>query len=125
SGQLRTVADLKGKITLINIWATWCVPCREELPAVQKQYEQLKDSKDLQVITIATDDNPGLVRPFMDNQHYTFPVVLAHDFAEQQGFSSIPRTWIVDAAGTLRAERIGYYPGDWPDAMLAKLKEIK
>lgn len=76
-GKLWTIEDLKGKTTLINVWATWCEPCRQELPYVQKLYEQARDRKDIQVITIDMDSNLGLLDPFLKTNRYTFPILLA------------------------------------------------
>ncbi len=126
TGKIWTIADLKGKTTLINIWATWCGPCRDELPSVQKLYDQVKDRTDIQVITISTDENPGMLAPFLEKEHYTFPVLPAKTLVDDLVPElSIPRTWIVDSSGTLRAERVGYYAGDWPDHMLEKLQSVR
>jgi thiol-disulfide isomerase/thioredoxin len=126
NGTRWTITRLRGKATLINIWATWCGPCRDELPQVQKLYELTKDRKDIQVITIDVDDNPGLVSPFLTDHHYTFPVLRAKSlFDEIVPSSSIPRNWISDPAGTLRLESIGFNSEipDWPAAMIAKLMD--
>lgn len=126
SGKTWTIADLKGKTTLINVWATWCGPCRDELPQVQKLYEQTKDRKDIQIITISTDENPGLLPPFMQKEHYAFPVLSAKALVDDLLREvSIPRTWIVDPTGVIRAERVGFFAGDWPDGMLAKWQEAR
>jgi hypothetical protein len=91
---------------------------------VQKLYELTKDRKDIQVITIAVDDNPGLIGPFVADNHYTFPVLLAKPLIDDMVPSlSIPRNWISDSAGILRLESFGFYSGipDWPATMIAKL----
>jgi thiol-disulfide isomerase/thioredoxin len=67
-GKSWRLAELNGKAALINIWATWCGPCREEHPALQKLYEQIKDSKDLTLLTISVDEEAGLVAPYMTEQ---------------------------------------------------------
>ena len=109
NGTQWTITRLRGKATLINIWATWCGPSRDELPQVQKLYELIKDRKDIQVITIDVDDNPGLVGLFLADHHYTFPVLRAKSlFDEIVLSSSIPRNWISDPAGTRRLESIGF-----------------
>jgi thiol-disulfide isomerase/thioredoxin len=124
SGNTWTVADLKGKKTLINVWATWCGPCRDELPFVQKLYEQTKDRKDVQVITISIDENVGLLAPFMKAQKYTFPVLEAKTLVDDiTATVAVPRNWIVDAGGVLRQEGIGFDKADWPDKILSRLSE--
>lgn len=125
-GRKWTVADLRGKTTLINVWATWCTPCREELPDLQKLYDQVKDRKDVQVVSISVDENPGKIVPLLKEQHYTFPVILGQSFvSDLVGETPIPRTWIVDSNGTARLERIGYSRADWPQEMIQKLTTLK
>ena len=98
-GRKWSLADLKGKIALINWWATWCSPCRRELPYLQKLREQLKDRKDVVILTLNIDDEVGMVEPFMKENKYTFPVLLGQDYAETQGVNRIPRNWVVAVDG--------------------------
>ena len=128
SGKTWTVANLQGRTTFINVWATWCEPCREELPQLQKLYEQVKGRKDAQVISISIDANPGLIGPFLAENHYTFPVLLAAPLVDRIAPEvSIPRNWIVDRAGTLRLEWIGFdrRAADWLQRMLERLAAIQ
>jgi thiol-disulfide isomerase/thioredoxin len=107
-GRRWSPADLKGKVTLINFWATWCGPCRLELPYVQKLREQLKDKKDVLVLTLNIDEEVGMVEPFMKENKYTFPVLLGQAYASGQGVNSIPRNWIVSLDGKVMFEGIGF-----------------
>ncbi len=65
AGKTWTLANFQGRMTFVTVWATWCDPCREELPSVQKLYDLTKTSKDVQVITLNIDEDPGLVDPFL------------------------------------------------------------
>jgi thiol-disulfide isomerase/thioredoxin len=127
SGRSWSIEDLKGKTTLVNIWATWCVPCHAELPMVQKMFDQLKDRRDMQVITLSTDEKHAAINPFVSQNHYTFPIIpmTATAVNEMAGFEGIPRTWIVDSQGSIRLEAIGYDPADWPDQVLRQLATMK
>ena len=107
-GRKWSLTDLKGKVAFINFWATWCGPSREELPYVQKLREQMKDKKDVVVLTLNIDEEVGMVEPFMKENKYTFPVLLAQLYAETQGVNSIPRNWIVSVDGKLMFEGIGF-----------------
>lgn len=107
-GRKWSLADLKGKVAFINFWATWCGPCRAELPYVQKLREQLKDRKDVVVLTLNTDEEVGKVQPFMKENKYTFPVLLGSDYAEGLGINSIPRNWVVSLDGKVMFEGIGF-----------------
>ncbi len=102
------LADLKGKVAFINLWATWCGPCQAELPYVQKLSEQMKQNKDVLILTLNIDEEVGLVEPFMKEHKYTFPVILGQTYAESQGVNGIPRNWVVSADGKLMFESFGF-----------------
>ena len=95
-------------MAFINFWATWCSPCRAELPYVQKLREQLKDRKDVVVLTLNTDEEVGKVEPFMKENKFTFPVLLGQAYADNQGINSIPRNWIISLDGKVVFEGIGF-----------------
>jgi thiol-disulfide isomerase/thioredoxin len=103
-----SLADLKGKVAFINFWATWCGPCKRELPYVQKLREQFKDRKDVLILTLNIDDEVGQVLPFMKENKYSFPVLLGQAYADAQGVGSIPRNWVVAIDGKLMFEGIGF-----------------
>ena len=123
-GRVWTAADLNGKVAVMNLWATWCAPCVEELPHFQKLYEALKDNPNVVVMAVNVDNNPGVVGPFLKGRSYTFPVVLAHDWANQLiPEMGIPRNWIV-SSGAIRSEQIGFSePEKWLRDMLARVDE--
>ena len=124
SGKEWTLANLKGKTTFVNLWATWCEPCREDLPYVQKLADQLKDHADVQVITLNVDDNPGLIEPFLKRTGYRFTVIPAKLFAEGLMDSfGIPRDWIIDKDGMLIKERQGFSRSEqWMEETLEELR---
>jgi thiol-disulfide isomerase/thioredoxin len=76
-GRNRTLDDLKGTVTFVNVWATWCEPCRAELPALQKLHDRLKESGAARVVTLNMDWSTGLVGPFVAERKFGFPVWLA------------------------------------------------
>jgi thiol-disulfide isomerase/thioredoxin len=101
--------DWAGKTVFVNLWATWCGPCREELPHLEKLYQRIKDRQDVMLLTLNLDDNIGAVEPFLKENKYSFPVLLAKDMAESfLGMLSIPRNWVVDRTGVLRYEMMGF-----------------
>ena len=108
-GKTWKLVDFKGKAILINVWATWCGPCRGEHPALQKFYDRVKDRSDIQVLTFNIDDSAADVTPYMRDNHYTFPVLMAKDLV----FGilpevAIPRNWIVDQEGKWKWEEVGF-----------------
>lgn len=126
-GSSWTLANLKGKATLINFWATWCGPCREELPYLQKLYNQTQERKDVQVITLNMDDNPGLIEPFLRQNKYTFPVLLAKDYADASfQIQGIPTNYLADPTATVKLEYVGFGGNgdEWMKKMLAALESL-
>jgi thiol-disulfide isomerase/thioredoxin len=127
-GKTWHLGDLKGKVALVNLWATWCGPCRDELPYLQKLFNKVRERKDLVVLTLNTDENPGLIMPFLNQNKYTFPVLPAASYVNQLiPELSIPRNWIVDAGGVLKMERIGFGGnGDnWIDEMIGVMEKAR
>lgn len=127
-GKTWHLADLKGKVALVNLWATWCGPCKNELPYLQKLFNKVRERKDLVVLTLNTDDNPGLILPFLAENKYTFPVLPASGYvAKLVPELSIPRNWIVDADGILKMERIGFGNGEdkWVDEMVGVMEKAR
>jgi thiol-disulfide isomerase/thioredoxin len=126
TGKTWTLADFQGKTTLINVFATWCGPCRDEFPHLQELYEKMKDRRDLQLIAISVDENPGEIEPFLTARHITFPVLaLGRPYIESIiGHLSIPRNWIVGPDGAVREQSIGFDDKikDWPASVLKRLE---
>ncbi|MCX6619808.1 MAG: TlpA disulfide reductase family protein, partial [Acidobacteria bacterium] len=126
-GRKWTQADFKGRTTFVNIWATWCAPCREELPEVEKLYQRLKGRADVAVVTLSIDESPGVVAPFVESHRFTFPVLHGKSLYDSVvPDSSIPRNWIINRAGAIEKEQIGFDKnGRWLDEMLAELEKAK
>ncbi len=128
AGKRWTKQDLSGRTVLLNVWATTCNPCVWELPHLQEVHERLRDRRDTTVISLNVDHNPGVIQPFVAEQGYTFPVLLAADWIEKtQGEYGIPLSWIVDPAGVVRFEALGFgfAEGDrWVDDVMARLTAV-
>lgn len=126
-GKTWKLADLKGKTAFINLWATWCGPCVQELPYVQKLHEQMKDRKDVLVLTLNTDFELGAVAPFMKEKKYTFTVIPAQEYVASQNVFSIPRNWVVSADGVLQLEGIGYggEGEEWVKKAIGMIEKVK
>jgi peroxiredoxin len=111
-GKLR-LADLKGKVVFLNLWATWCGPCMEEMPAMERLWQRYKD-QGLVVIALSMDSaGAKVVKPFIEQAKYTYRVALdpKMEIAELYGARAVPSTFIIDRSGTLRAIALG--PRDW------------
>jgi thiol-disulfide isomerase/thioredoxin len=120
-----TLASLKGKTTLINVWATWCGPCRVEHPYLQKLYERIKDRDDIQLITLNIDEDRSLVEPYLKENNLSFPSIYANSFVKEfAGSIGIPTSWISDSTGTIRYETLGF-GGDGEQWLEQTLKQIE
>jgi len=119
-------ADFEGKTVFANVWATWCGPCREELPLVEELHERLADRDDVAVVTLNIDTNPALAVHFMEKEGFTFPVLQAGSLVNQIGKNgAVPRSWILDPSVVLRRERIGFgEEAGWVDGVVEALDEV-
>jgi thiol-disulfide isomerase/thioredoxin len=127
SGRTWRLADLKGKVAFVNVWATSCGPCRAELPFVEKLYQQMKEAQDVLVLTLNADDNPALIEPFLRQNKYTFPVLPALSYLEHMDSALVvPQNWVVDRSGVLRTQ-VGYaYNGDeWLKNVTKTIQEAR
>lgn len=128
SGKIWKLKDLEGKALLINLWATWCGPCRSELPHLQKLYEKTKERSDVQVLSFNVDEEPGLVEPFLKEHNFTFPVLLAYGFVRGlfDGYG-IPQNWLIDPKGNWIATQIGFdaSDSDWVGSMTRRLEDAR
>ncbi|HEX6201122.1 MAG TPA: TlpA disulfide reductase family protein [Thermoanaerobaculia bacterium] len=123
SGKVWTLAELQGKTVFANAWATWCGPCREELPVVQALHERLADRDDVVVVTLNMDMNPGAIAPYLTKEGFTFPVLLAFDYLQEDAeVFGIPQSWILDGTGTVRFEQSGYDASVAEEVWLAEVE---
>jgi thiol-disulfide isomerase/thioredoxin len=127
SGKTWSLKSLGGKAVLINVWATWCVPCKAELPHLQKLYEKVKDRKDLQILTLTIDEDLGAVAPFLKEKGYTFPVLPAYGLLTGQlAVETIPQNWILDTKGEWSWTGMPDGPDvEWEAAMLKQIESVK
>ena len=105
--------SLKGKVVLINFWATWCGPCRKEMPLlelIQKKYAPLGFT----MLGVNVEEDTRLMDTFLKDVPVTFPVLLdpANGVSKLYNVSAMPSTVIVDRKGNVRFIHQGYKPGD-------------
>jgi len=110
-GQEVSLADFRGKVVLINFWATWCPPCRVEMPGFQRVWEERR-ADGFVILGISTDRIGGdVVRRFVDEGGYTYPMAMATPAvtAAFGGASTLPMSVIIDRQGRIRHRVEGYY----------------
>ena len=122
-GHLVRLADLRGQPVLINIWATWCYPCREEMPSMNALYKDYS-AKGLALVAIATDiEGKAIVAPFMQAHGLTFPVLLdpQNMVVTQLQVPGIPTSYLLDKRGRVIDFVIG--ARDWYSRKIRHLIE--
>ncbi|HKJ25342.1 MAG TPA: TlpA disulfide reductase family protein, partial [Myxococcota bacterium] len=107
-----SLSDLRGHVVLINFWATWCEPCRQEMPAMERLYEAHRD-EGFELLAISVGEEAEPVRAFRDEVGMTFPVLLDPDRVASQAYQTyrFPESFLVDAQGVVVERYIG--PKTW------------
>jgi len=116
------LASMKGRVVLINFWATWCEPCREEMPALERLREKLK-GRSFELVTVNFGESGGTVNRFLEKIKVSLPVLLdpMKDAADAWKVRGLPMTFLVDATGTTRYWSFGEQ--DWSEGEPFKLVE--
>ena len=109
SGRPAGTSAIRGRVAVVNIWATWCKPCVEELPRVEREIWQ-RFRPDVAVVAIAQGQRAPVVAEFQRKANLTFPLVPDPGGALSRGFGSnaIPRTYVINRAGIIVHQQIGY-----------------
>jgi thiol-disulfide isomerase/thioredoxin len=102
------LSQLKGNVVLLNVWATWCGPCRLELPIVQRFYDQYSD-RNFVVVAVNIDADRARIAPFLKRYNISLPVYYASpEDAGQMTAAGIPSTFLIGADRTLIQNWVGY-----------------
>ncbi len=114
------LSDFVGSLVALNLWATWCPPCKEEMPSMNRIYNEI-GGEDFSLLAVATPYPPqeteASIREFADTYNYGFPILLdlTMEVATVYGTGSVPTTWIIDNSGYIRAVKMGYFQWDTPE----------
>jgi peroxiredoxin len=105
SGRTWRSADLQGKLTVIQIWGTFCLPCRQEHPALQDFFNKTRSMHNVQVLSFSVDGDRSRVLSYMKDKGFTFPVIMDREL-EVRLFpeGGLPETWVIGPDGR-RADR--------------------
>lgn len=128
-GKVHTLSDYKGKVIFLNFWATWCGPCRNEMPDIQKLYEEYSaQGGDAEVVIlgiagpeIGQEGSSGDIAGFMEENGYTYPVLMdeSGEMFDQYGISAFPTTFMIDRDGNV----YGYVPGQMTEDIMRSIIE--
>jgi peroxiredoxin len=130
-GDSVTMAGLRGKVVFLNIWATWCAPCREEMPSMEKLYEGMRGDKDFVMLAVSQDTGSrDEVMAYVKKHGYHFDVLLDPNNAVAEAYqvSGVPETFIIDRSGRIVAHHSGAFDWSQPairDALEELLKDNK
>jgi len=116
-------ADLRGKVVVVNFWATWCIPCKVEMPSMQKLHER-HAGDDLVVLGVSVDvGGAGPVRAFLRDHHITYPVGRVTEPLRRAfgGIAGIPTTFVIDRHGIVRHRVVGYFAPPALEASVSRL----
>jgi peroxiredoxin len=114
SGNLISLSSMRGKVIFLNIWATWCGPCREEMPSMETLYQDLKKNPDFVVLAVSEDRRGRTaVAPYVEKNGFHFTVLLDPDneISESYNVSGVPESFIIDRKGRIVAHHMGAF--DW------------
>lgn len=125
SGEMLTMSELRGKVVLVNFWATWCPYCRHEMPDMERFYNDYK-AKGFEIVALSLDDDPMAVYRFMKQEKYGFPAAMStgHINAQFGDVTKLPTSFVVDKNGQIRKKVSGQvHYGRLEDLVLPLLKE--
>ncbi len=114
SGKKVSLSSFRGKVVFLNIWATWCGPCREEMPSIESLYSHFKNTKNFVILGVSEDtEGKAAVAPYITRNGYHFRILLDPEnvVGEKYGVSGVPETFIIDQQGRIVAHHMGAY--DW------------
>lgn len=105
-----SLTDFRGQVVMINFWATWCSPCREEMPAIQSVYEEYRE-QGFEVLAVNTtfQDNEFDVKDFVAEYNLSFPILLdrSGDVSQQYQLRGLPSTYFIDRQGVIQTVIVG------------------
>ncbi len=102
--------NMLGKVLFVDFWATWCNPCRRELPEFQAFYDLYKNDPRVVFVAASTDQEREKVQPYVDEMKFTFPIAYAEDTATKFGVEGIPSLFIIGPQGKIRYKIVGFDP---------------
>jgi len=112
SGNPVKLSDLRGRLVVLNFWATWCTPCRTEMPEFQEIYQ--RNEQDLVVLGINLEEPSGDIQDFVSPLNITYPILLDNDGLVSKLYKVIqlPNTYFIDRDGIIRIRHIGFLSSD-------------
>ncbi len=122
-----SLSDLRGQVVMINFWATWCGPCREEMPLLDALYQRYRDLG-FELIGVNVDEDSSMAHGWLEERPVSFPIVYdpRSDVSRLYDVTAMPSTVLVDRSGQVRFRHYGYQPGyenDYQDQIRTLVRE--
>jgi len=114
NGRTVALSDFRGRPVMLNFWASWCGPCREEMPYIQEIYDDEKWSgTGLMILAVNIGESPEQARGFLNDNGFSFPVLLdvKEEVARQYNIRGIPTTFFIDGDGIIKDSKVGSFSG--------------
>lgn len=109
------LADLRGKVVFINMWATWCPPCIEEMPSLNRLYDHYKDDENIEFLFVEVDNDFKKAEKFLKDNKYTVPLYSIYgQLPAKLASNAIPTTIIIDGRGEINIKHLGAADYDDP-----------
>ena len=120
NGELNSLSSHKGKVVILNFWATWCPPCRAEMPSMEALYKRFQN-QGLEILALDIGESAAVVQQFIRNNNYTFPVLLdlSGTAGSVYGVTAIPTSFIIDRGGKIISRITGSIQWDTPRVIAA------
>ena len=119
-GEMHRLSDYRGEFVFLNFWATWCPPCREEMPSMDYLHSELADEP-FRIVAVNLQENPNVVRQFIGDNGFRFPVLLDSSgrIATNYGVRGLPTSYFISPSGTVLGILVGIRHWDEPELVEA------
>ncbi len=125
SGNLVRLSDFRGRVVLLNFWATWCGPCKREIPSLERLYQTMKD-KGFEIVAVNAEKTPGSrVASFAQQYRMSFPILLnpKRDVGSKYWIRAIPTSFLLDKNGVIRWKIVG--GREWTDSyVVSRIEQL-